>query len=124
MRIALERPLSGCHVYLIFSVFIVKLAVMVIPDVRHQTVKLYLKVFHLHCVEFKIQCIKLCVYSHIHTVKTQQISQIVSLYNEQHYVIYNNYMFQPCKWAPHNTELLSYCNIYTHIYLFYILYIH
>jgi hypothetical protein len=27
------------------------------------------------------------VYSHIHAVKTQQISQIVSLYNKQHYVI-------------------------------------
>jgi hypothetical protein len=46
-----------------------------------------------------VQCIKLCVYSHKHAVKTQQISQIVSLYNKQHYVMYNNYMFRPCKRA-------------------------
>jgi len=37
------------------------------------------------------------VYSHKHAVKTQKISQIVSLYHKQHYVIYNNYMFRPCK---------------------------
>jgi hypothetical protein len=42
MRAALERPLSGCHIYLIFIVVIVQLAVMVIPDVRHQRVKLHL----------------------------------------------------------------------------------
>jgi hypothetical protein len=59
----------------------------------------HLKVCHPRCVESIIQCIKLCVYSHIHTVKTQQISQIVSLYNKQNYVIYNNYMFRPCKRA-------------------------
>ena len=29
-----------------------------------------------------IQCIKLCVYSHKHAVKTQQISKIVSLYHK------------------------------------------
>ena len=58
-----------------------------------------LKMCHPRCVESKIQCIKLCVYSYIHTVKTQQISQILSLYNKQHYVIYNNYMFRPCKRA-------------------------
>jgi hypothetical protein len=29
-----------------------------------------LNVYLPHCVESKIQCIKLCVYSHIHTVKT------------------------------------------------------
>jgi hypothetical protein len=44
---------------------------------QHDTVNL--KVCHPRCVESEIQCIKLCVYSHIHTVKTQQISQIVSL---------------------------------------------
>jgi hypothetical protein len=57
---------------------------------------LNLKVCHPPCVESKIQCIKLCVYSHIHTVRTQKMNQIVSLYNKQHYVIYN-YMFRPCK---------------------------
>ena len=57
-----------------------------------------LKVRHPRCVESKMQCIKLCVYSHIHTVKTQQICQIVLLYNKQHYVTYN-YMFRPCKRA-------------------------
>ena len=49
--------------------------------------------------KISIQCIKLCVYSHINAVKTQQISQILSLYNKQHYVIYNNYMFRPYKRA-------------------------
>jgi hypothetical protein len=60
----------------------------------------FFKVCHPRCVESKIQCIKLCVYSHIHVhiVKTQQISKIISLYNKQHYVIYN-YMFRPCKRA-------------------------
>lgn len=42
MRAALERLLSVCHVYLIFGVLIVKLAVMGIPDVRQQGVKLHL----------------------------------------------------------------------------------
>jgi len=40
MRAALKRPSSGYHVYLIFSVVIVQLAFMVIPDVRHQRVNL------------------------------------------------------------------------------------
>ena len=31
-----------------------------------------LKVCHPRCVESRIHCIKLCVYSHIHMVKTQQ----------------------------------------------------
>ena len=39
------------------------------------------------------------MYSHIHAVKNTTICQIVSLCNKQHYVIYNNYMFRPCKWA-------------------------
>jgi len=39
------------------------------------------------------------VYSDIHAVKTQKISQIVSLYNKQHYVIYNNHIYRPCKRA-------------------------
>jgi len=41
-----------------------------------------LKVRHPCCVEYKIQCIKSCVYSHKHAVKTQQISKIVSLYHK------------------------------------------
>ena len=36
------------------------------------------------------------MYSHIHAVKNTTICQIVSLCNNQHYVIYN-YMFRPCK---------------------------
>ena len=50
-------------------------------------------------ITVQIQCIKLCVYSQIPAVKTQQISQIVSLYHKKNYVIYNNYMFRPCKRA-------------------------
>ena len=40
----------------------------------------------------------MCIYLHIHAVKTTTICQMVSLWNMQHYVIYN-YMFRPCKWA-------------------------
>ena len=58
---------------------------------------LSLKVCNLRCVESKYN-VQNCVYPHIHAVKTQQISQIVSLYSKQHYVIYNH-MFRPCKRA-------------------------
>jgi hypothetical protein len=38
-----------------------------------------LNVCHPHCVESKIQCVKLCAYSHIHTVKTQQICCVLTV---------------------------------------------
>jgi hypothetical protein len=39
----------------------------------------------------------MCIYFHIHAVKTQQtICQVVSLCYIQQYVI-NNYMFRPCR---------------------------
>ena len=41
--------------------------------------------------QYKVPYI-LCIYLHIHTVKTQQSIR------QQQYVIYN-YMFRPCKWA-------------------------
>jgi hypothetical protein len=40
----------------------------------------------------------LCVHLHIHALKDTTICQMLSLYNMQHYVIYN-YMFRPCKWT-------------------------
>ena len=58
-----------------------------------------LKLCHPRCVKSIIQYIKLCVYSHIHAVKNTTIFQMVSPCNMQHYVIYNNYMFRPCKQA-------------------------
>ena len=43
---------------------------------------------------YKIMCVFTYTYSQYTT-----ICQIVSLCNKQHYIIYNNYMFRPCKWA-------------------------
>jgi hypothetical protein len=43
----------------------------------HNMKYINLKVCHPSCVVSKIQCVKLCVYSHIRTVKTQKINQIV-----------------------------------------------
>ena len=40
----------------------------------------------------------MCVFTYT-CVKNTTICQIVSLCNKQHYVIYNNYRFQPCKRA-------------------------
>ena len=45
-----------------------------------------------------IQCIKLCVFTYTYSQNTT-ICQIVLICNKQHYVIYNNYMFRPCKRA-------------------------
>jgi hypothetical protein len=40
----------------------------------------------------------MCVFTYTCSKKHNSF-QIVSLCNKQHYVIYNNYMFRPCKWA-------------------------